>query len=386
MHPGNPLKLIMSLNASSDPSQWISDRAAAFDASGIRKVFDLAATLKDPINLSIGQPDFEVPVEVQEAAITAIRKGKNAYSPTQGIGPLRERLADQIRQQYGHADRDVFICSGTSGGLVLAMLSMINPGDEVIYQDPYFVMYPALLKMCGGVAVPVDSYPDFRLDVAKIEAAITPRTKMILINSPANPTGVTATADEIQAVAELAARHGIALVSDEIYSHFLYDDASISPAAFHDQSIVIDGFSKSHAMTGWRVGFVHGPREVIQTMLKFQQYTFVCSPQPAQWGAVAAMDVSLQPFIEDYGRKRDYVYERLSKNYEVAKPGGAFYLFPKAPGDEGGEAFVRRAIERGLLIIPGKIFSRRDTHFRVSFAASDETLERGMDVLDELAK
>ena len=152
----------------------------------------MAAKLKDPINLSIGQPDFDVPGSIREAAIEAIRSGKNAYSPTQGIGPLRETLLKKVADEYQHPDRDVFISSGTSGGLFLAMLAMVNPGDEVIFMDPYFVMYPAMIQMCGGVPVAVDSYPDFRLDPDKIAAAITPRTKLILVNSPANPTGVTA--------------------------------------------------------------------------------------------------------------------------------------------------------------------------------------------------
>ena len=365
---------------------WIAQRTTTFDASGIRKVFDLAAKLKDPINLSIGQPDFDVPESVQEAAIDAIRSGKNAYSPTQGIGPLREALKSEIDSRYGHADRQVFVSSGTSGGLMLSMLSMIDPGDEVIYLDPFFVMYPALLKMSGGVAVPIDSYPDFQLDPDKIAAAVTDKTKMILLNSPANPTGVTATAEQIEAVARLAAEKNIALVSDEIYSQFHYDEPFVSPAKFNPDTIVIDGFSKSHAMTGWRVGYVHGPKEIISTMLKIQQYSFVCSPQPAQWGALRAMEVNLGEHIHDYHRKRDLLCDGLADHFEFTRPGGAFYLFPKAPGDQGGEAFVHSAIERGLLIIPGNIFSDKDTHFRISFAASDETIQKGVVMLNELAK
>lgn len=364
---------------------WIAERTNAFDSSGIRKVFDLAAKLTDPINLSIGQPDFDVPAEVKAAAIEAIETGKNAYSPTQGIGPLREALKQQVAAKYGHEDRDVFISSGTSGGLMLSMLSMINPGDEVIFLDPFFVMYPSLVKMCGGVPVPIDSYPDFRIDPEKIAAAITPKTKMILLNSPANPTGVTAGEAEMKAVAQLAADQQIALVSDEIYSQFIYDDDFVSPTSFNDQTIVIDGFSKSHAMTGWRVGYVHGPSEIISTMLKLQQYSFVCAPQPAQWGALRAMEVSLDGHIDDYRRKRDLILDGLSDVYEIAKPGGAFYVFPKAPISSGA-AFVEKAIERGLLIIPGIIFSAHDSHFRISFAASDETLARGIELLRELAK
>src|SRR6056297_3198366 len=302
---------------------WIAQRTGAFDSSGIRKVFDLAAKLKDPINLSIGQPDFDVPDEVKAAAIEAIQSGKNAYSPTQGIGPLREALQAAIATDYPDQDREVFISSGTSGGLMLAMLAMIDPGDEVIYLDPYFVMYPALVRMCGGVPVPVDSYPDFQLDPEQIRAAITPRTKMILLNSPANPTGVTASAEALQDVAEIAAEHNIALLSDDIYSRFFYDGPFISPAAFNDQTIVIDGFSKSHAMTGWRVGFVHGPGEVIQTMLKLQQYSFVCAPQPAQWGALRAMEIDLQGHVDDYRRKRDLICDGLAEHYQFTRPNGA---------------------------------------------------------------
>ncbi|MCC9644086.1 aminotransferase class I/II-fold pyridoxal phosphate-dependent enzyme [Rhodopirellula sp. JC740] len=364
---------------------WIADRTTSFDSSGIRKVFDLAAKLKDPINLSIGQPDFDVPEVIQDATVDAIRSGKNAYSPTQGIAPLRERLLAEVRAKYPGQDRDVFISSGTSGGLVLSMLSMINPGDEVIFLDPYFVMYPALVRLCGGVPVKVNSYPDFRLDPAKIEAAITPKTKMILVNSPANPTGVTATEDDLRDVADLAAKHNVALLSDEIYSRFYYDGDFASPASHNPDTIVIDGFSKSHAMTGWRVGYVHGPPEIISTMLKIQQYSFVCSPQPAQWGALRAMEVSLDGHIDDYRRKRDFMVQQLSPHFELTSPGGAFYLFPKAPAGETGSAFVERAIQDGVLIIPGNIFSDQDSHFRISFAADDETLRRGAERLIKLA-
>lgn len=365
---------------------WISDRSQAFDSSGIRRVFDLAASLKDPINLSIGQPDFDVPEAVKGAAIQAIESGKNAYSPTQGIAALRERLGEQVSEVYPtHQDRELFISSGTSGGLVLTMLSMINPGDEVIFMDPYFVMYPSLVRMCGGVPVPVDSYPDFAINPDRIAEAVTPKTKMILLNSPANPTGVTADRESLEAVAKLAQEKGIALVSDEIYSSFFYDGDFVSPAEFNDQTIVIDGFSKSHAMTGWRVGYVHGPKEVISVMLKLQQYSFVCSPQPAQWGALEATRVDLSNHVNDYRKKRDFICSELADYYEIAKPNGAFYVFPKAPCDSGA-AFVERAISENLLIVPGNIFSHRDSHFRISFAASNETLRRGVEVLKRLAQ
>jgi aspartate/methionine/tyrosine aminotransferase len=363
---------------------WIADRTKAFDSSGIRKVFELAAKLKDPINLSIGQPDFDVPEPVKEACIDAIRSGKNGYALTQGMPVLREKVQLQVDQEYGHADRRVFVSSGTSGGLVLAMLSLVNPGDEVILFDPFFVMYEALVKLAGGVPVIVDTYPNFHIDLDDVAEAITIRTKLILFNSPANPTGVTASEAEIRGLAELAAERNIALISDEIYRLFQYDEPFISPARYNEETIVIDGLSKSHAMTGWRVGFVHGPTEVIETMLKVQQYSFVCAPQPAQWAGAVALDVPMDDHIAAYRRKRDMIYEGLKDHFEVTRPGGAFYIFPKAPGDSG-EAFVRRAIENNVLVIPGHIFSRRDSHFRISYAADERTLLRGIDALRKLA-
>ncbi|MCA9645213.1 MAG: aminotransferase class I/II-fold pyridoxal phosphate-dependent enzyme, partial [Myxococcales bacterium] len=287
----------------------------------------------------------------------------------------------------GHDDRKLLVTSGTSGALVLAMLALVDPGDEVICFDPYFVMYPALCGMVGGKAVMVDTYPDFRIDPDKVAAAITPRTKLILLNSPANPTGVVATREEVQALAELAARRNIALLSDEIYSRFTFDGSLTSPAEFNEHTLVIDGFSKSHALTGWRLGWAHGPAAIIEKMTMLQQYTFVCAPQPFQWAALEAMNAPTEQHRCAYAKKRDRIVAGLQKaGYEVAPPGGAFYVFPKAPKQyAGGTEFVSRAIERELLIIPGAIFSSRDSHFRISYAACDETIERGLAVLAELA-
>ena len=364
---------------------WIADRTRNFDSSGIRKMFDLASKLDDPINLSIGQPDFDVPQPVKDEMIDAIQTGKNGYALTQGMPVLREKLQAKIDAQFGHDDRKAFICSGTSGGLFLSFLATINAGDEVIFFDPYFVMYPALVELAGGVPIKLSTYPDFQPDLNKLEDAITDKTKMILLNSPSNPTGICFTEDKIKAVAELAQRKGIILVSDEIYSEFMYDQKNISPAQFNPNTIVIDGFSKSYAMTGLRVGWVHGPAEIIDTMLKVQQYTFVCAPQPAQWGCAVAMDTDISSHVRAYAGKRDKLIAGLADNFEIVKPGGAFYVFPKLPWGTGQE-FVEAAIENNLMVIPGNIFSDADTHFRISYAASDEKLQQGIDVLNKIAK
>ena len=365
---------------------WIAERTRCFDSSGIRKVFDLSANLTDPVNLSIGQPDFDVPEEARQAAVDAIQSGKNGYALTQGMPVLREKLQAKIDGQYGHADREVFVTCGTAGALVLAMMALVNPGDEVIVFDPYFVLYDALAGLVGGKVVYVDTYPDFRIDPDRVAAAVTPRTKMIVFNSPANPTGVVAGREEIRGLAELAARHDIVLVSDEIYREFCYDEPFVSPAEHNDRTLVVDGFSKTYGMPGWRLGFAHGPAAIIQEMVKLQQYSFVCAPQPAQWAGAVAMDVDMSPHINAYRHKRDMLVEGLSNDYEVVRPGGAFYAFAKVPWGTGTE-FVEKAItEHQLLIIPGNVFSRRDTHFRLSYAASDAVIQRGIEILRKLAQ
>jgi aspartate aminotransferase/aminotransferase len=364
---------------------WIADRMHRIDASGIRRVFDLAATMDNPINLSIGQPHFDTPQPVKDALCEAVQSGRNAYSQTQGIAPLLQLLQDDVQQRYAHSDRQIFVTSGTSGALMLALCTLLDPGDEVIVFDPWFVMYKHLTTLAGGKVVQVSTYPDFKIDVQKVEQAITDRTKVILFNSPSNPTGAVATRDEVQALAELAARHDIALISDEIYRSFCYDGEFQSPAEFNDQTIVVDGFSKSHSMTGHRLGYVHGPAFVIEQMKKLQQFTFVCAPHPVQWAGVTAWQMDLSENFAQYAGKRDLMVSELQDDFEVHGGQGAFYLFLKTPWGTGTE-FVTEAIRNNVLIIPGNVFSSVDTHFRLSFAATDDMLKAGAEVLRRLAR
>lgn len=367
-------------------SHWLADRTRLFDASGIRKVFDLGAKLKNPINLSIGQPDFDVPETVRRAAIDAIENRKNGYALTQGMPVLREKLLERVKKEYAHADRELFVTSGTSGGLMLALMVLLNPGDEVIVFDPYFVMYNALVKVAGGTPVMIDTYPDFKIDLNRVADAITPRTKMILFNSPANPTGVVADEQTVRGLAQLASERNVVLLSDEIYRAFCFDQPFVSPAKYNEQTLVLDGFSKTYGMPGWRVGFAHGPAAIINEMIKLQQYSFVCAPHPFQLAGAACLDLDITDQIAAYRRKRDMIVAGLAGDYELVAPGGAFYAFPKLPWGTGME-FVGRGIEEHqLLIIPGNVFSQRDTHFRISYAASDETIERGIEALKKLAK
>jgi aspartate/methionine/tyrosine aminotransferase len=364
---------------------WIADRTRAIEVSGIRKVFDLAKSLTDPVNLSIGQPDFDVPLPIKAAAHAAIDAGHNGYTVTQGIPELRARIQAEVRARYPGQDREVFITSGTSGGLVVAACCTIDPGDEVIIFDPYFVMYPHLITLAGGTAVVIDTYPDFRINVARVEAALTPRTKAIVVNSPANPTGMLHERGALRDLAQLAAARRVLLFSDEVYRVFSYDAPFTSPAEWSEDVLVFDGFSKAYGMTGWRLGFCHGPRRLIEEMIKLQQLTYVCAPSMVQYAGVAAWDYDVAAHVKDYRGKRDRLYRGLRDHFEMVKPGGAFYLFPKAPWGSGTE-FVAEAIRNNLLVIPGNTFSRRDTHFRISYAASDQTIDRGIEILTRLAR
>lgn len=367
----------------SDP--WIAHRMAGIELSGIRKVFELGRSLADPIDLSIGQPDFDVPGPVKAAAHAAIDRGDNGYTVTQGIPQLRNVILADVQRQYPAHDRGLVVTSGSSGGLLLAMLAAVNPGDEVIVFDPYFVIYPHIVTLAGGTPVFIDTYPDFALDVDRVRNAITPRTKAILVNSPANPTGRVAPLDELRDLAHLAAERNVLLISDEIYRPFCHETPFHSPAEFNDRVLVIDGFAKSHAMTGWRLGFAHGPRRLIEEMTKLQQFSYVCAPSIVQHAGVVAWTQDTSAHVSEYRKKRDLMYTGLKDHYDLPPPGGAFYLFPTAPRPTG-TAFVEEAVRNGVLVIPGGVFSRRDTHFRLSYAATDRTLHRGVEALQKLAR
>jgi len=306
--------------------KYVADRTSKVDASGIRKVFALAARLKDPVNFSIGQPDFD-------------------------------------------------------------FMALINPGDEVIIPDPYFVIYKHLVNMLGGRCVFVDSYPDFELPVDKISDSITEKTKLIIVNSPCNPTGVVYSQDRIKALAEVAAQRDIIVLMDEIYEKFCYDGDCASIANYYDKTLLLRGFSKSYGMPGWRLAYVAAHESlagVVEEMTKIQQYTFVCAPTPFQKAAIAALDYDVSDLVDAYRKKRDLIYEGLKDKFELTRPSGAFYAFVKAPGGSATR-FVEKAIENNVLIIPGNVFSEKDTHFRISYATSDNKIRQGVEILGRLA-
>lgn len=370
------------------PAIRLADRVSRIDSSGIRRIFDLAKSLKDPINLSIGQPDFDVDDRVKDAAITAIRAGRNSYTLTQGIPELRALALAEEERFTGRrsGDGEVLITSGVSGGLFLALLTLVDHGTEVIIPDPYFVMYKHLVNLFGGTPVYLDTYASgFGIDPERFERLITPRTRVLLLNSPANPTGRIIPPDQLQGIARVCQKHGITVVSDEIYRLFAYGPME-SIAKYHDQTLVLVGHSKTFAMTGWRLGYACGPAAIVQAMTKVQQYSFVCAPSVVQYAALACPQVDNARHLADYRRKRDLMVGILSRRFELAPPDGAFYLWAKVPKGTTGTAFVDKAIANNCLIIPGAVFSERDTHIRICYTVPDEKLKAGAELLCRLAE
>jgi aspartate/methionine/tyrosine aminotransferase len=363
---------------------FIASRMAKIDSSGIRKVFDLAQKMENPLSLSIGQPDFDVPDAIKEEAIEQIRAGFNKYTVTQGIPELRDGVRKHLAEHRMVQAEEVMITSGVSGGLVLASLVLINPGDEVLIPDPYFVMYKHLVNLSGGIPVFYNTYPDFRLRKEELASKVTSKTKILILNSPSNPTGRVLDEGQLKMAADFAQVHDLLILSDEIYEDFVYDSPYVSIGSLYPKTLTVSGFSKSHAMTGWRVGYAAGPGSIIREMIKLQQFSFVCAPSFAQKAALLGLSQRPEKAIVQYKAKRDRIYEKLKEFLNVEKPDGAFYIFPEAPGGRA-TAFVAKAIDKGLLIIPGNVFSERDTHMRISYAAADETIDKGIEILREIA-
>ena len=375
-----------------------SDRATTIDVSGIRRAFQLGAKLEDPINLSIGQPDFPVPQQLKDAAVHAINDDQNGYTLTAGNPKLLDAIKTQLHNDVGWTidgeELDVMVTSGTSGGLLLSFMAMLNPGDEAIVADPYFVVYTALGPMTGSTIRLCDTYPDFRMTAARVEPLITDRTKVVLVNSPANPTGVVLDDAEMKDLADLCNRHDILLISDEIYDLFTWPEhldhrgRCPSPANHTRDMLLIRGFGKTYGCTGWRLGYAAGPASLIAEMAKLQQYSFVCAPSMAQAGVLACFDTDMSDTVARYHRRSQMVLDAFEGLTNVTQPGGAIYAFIEVPPSMGLTAtqFSELAIERNVIVIPGDVFSERDTHFRISIATDEQRLAEGLAILSGLMR
>jgi len=361
-----------------------ADRMGDIEQSGIRKILDLSGKVKDPINFSIGRPDFDVPQPLKDDAKYWIQEGYNKYTVSRGDPLLVEKLHEYLKKRKMIFE-DVIATVGVAGGLTLVFTALVNPGDEVLFPDPYFLNYYYMTKLMGGVPKYIETYPDFKLRAEEIEKKITKKTKFIIINSPNNPTGQVYTREELEMVVQIARKHDLFIVSDDVYERFNYDDpAPISIGQMYEKTIILNGFSKSWAMTGWRLGYVAASKEFIAKIIPIQQYFYSCPPAFAQRVGVKALDYDVSNHVADYKIKRDLIYNGLKAKYNVVKPRGAFYIFPEAPGKDG-EKFVEKALDNNVFMIPGGVFSQKRTHFRISFAVPDETIERGVEILNKLA-
>ena len=372
----------------------LATRMKGIEGSGVRRMFELVSSMKDPINLSIGQADYDAPPEMKEAAIQAIQEGKNRYTVTQGIPELVEGVLDHIEKREGFRPASAFMTSGVSGGLLLSCLALLDPGDLVLLPDPFFVMYKNVLEIVGAKVAYFDLYPKepgsgWQPDLQEIEQLFSQRPKLLLLNSPSNPTGGILPAKTLDLFTELASKYGTWILSDEIYDHFSYDGpfpSMIPRMKRHERCIVLGGFSKTWGVPGWRLGWAIGPEAILDKMRLLQQYTFVCCPTPLQYGALAGIDLDMSTELVSYRKKRDMVFEGLADLYDLEKSQGSFYAFPAYPEGWTEKEFLQACLEQRLLIVPGSAFSRAATHFRISFAASDEVLQKGLAILRSLVK
>jgi len=365
----------------------IANGSKKVEYSGIRKIFALAGNNPQAVDLTLGQPDFAVPSIIQKEAIASIQKGFNKYAPSQGLLELRKAIALKLQRENSIAAQpdEIIITAGATGALLLAFFCLINPGDEIIIFDPYFVAYKQLGLLFQAKIKFIPTYPDFRLNLKLLTKAISAKTKFIIINSPNNPTGQVYTKQELKKIAQIAEKNNLLIISDEVYEKFIYDGRHFSIGSIYPNTLTINGFSKSVGLSGWRIGYAHGPKTIIDEMVKIQQFSFVCVPAFMQKATVKALSIKENKFLKQYRQRRDYICQSLQNDYQFDKPAGAFYFFIKAPKDNS-EKFLKAMMGKKLFFLPGNIFSLQDTHFRISYACAQRDLIKAVEILKDYKK
>ncbi|MGC8784975.1 MAG: aminotransferase class I/II-fold pyridoxal phosphate-dependent enzyme [Armatimonadota bacterium] len=371
----------------------LSHAVASVPPSGIRRFFDVAAQLEDCISLGVGEPDFVTPWHIREAAIWAIEKGFTTYTSNYGLFTLRQRIAAHLKARYGvdySPENEILVTVGVSEALDLAMRALLNPGDEVIFFEPSYVSYAPCVLFASGkpVPVPTDYRQGFQPDVHRLRQAITPRTKAILLCYPNNPTGAVASRAALEEVVRIAVEHDLYLITDEIYDRLVYDTehtcvASLPGAA--ERTILLGGFSKSYAMTGWRIGYACAPAPIIEMMMKVHQYTMLCAPIAAQKAAEEAIEhgeSEVERMRREYDRRRRLIVERLNDiGLECVPPQGAFYVFPsiRCTGLCSEEFTEQLLWEERVAVVPGNVFGNSgEGHVRLSYATSLPKIEEAL--------
>ncbi|TWE00292.1 aminotransferase [Peribacillus frigoritolerans] len=362
--------------------------------SGIRKFYNMVADIEGTISLTIGQPDFPTPTHIKEAAKQAINNDYTVYTHNAGYLELREAASNYVKDKYNldyDPANEVIVTSGASEGIDIAFRTILIPGNEVILPGPVYPGYEPIIKMCGATPVYADTTKNgFRLTANILEKYITENTRCIVLPYPSNPTGVTLTAEELLDIAELVRGKDIFILADEIYSELVFDQEHVSIATFlKEQTIVLNGLSKSHSMTGWRIGLLFAPAAISQHLLKVHQYNVTCAASISQRAALEALTAGRNdaiPMKTEYARRREYVYSRLqAMKLEIVKPNGAFYFFIKLPeGYDSSLDFCLKLVQQEkVAVVPGDAFSPLgEGYFRISYAYSMETLEKALDRIE----
>jgi len=375
--------------------QWIHPQVRNIEVSGIRKMANRVARYSDVLSLTIGQPDFLTPQHIIEAAKRAMDSGKTVYTPNAGLPELRQAAARYVRVKYGldyDPSSEVLVTIGASQALDMALRTIVTPGSEVILPGPVYPGYEPLIRMCGGEPVHVDTTgTGFKMTAEAIRGRLTERTRAVILASPSNPTGAVFTPEELAAIAQELADRELFIISDEIYSELVYGRPHVSIAALpgmREKTIVINGLSKSHSMTGWRIGFAFAPETIARHMVKVLQYNVTCASSISQYAALEAVTAGIDdalPMRKAYEERRDYAYRRLVEaGFDVVQPEGAFYIFPSIRRfGRTSEAFAYELLDRErVAVVPGDAFSPfGEGYIRISYACSMDVLSEALDRL-----
>ncbi|MDW8009422.1 MAG: aminotransferase class I/II-fold pyridoxal phosphate-dependent enzyme [Chloroflexota bacterium] len=372
---------------------YLSKKVESIPSSGIRRFFELIASLDGVISLGVGEPDFVTPEAFSRAAFEAVARGETHYTSNYGLPQLRRAVARHLERLYGvryDPDREIIITVGVSEGLLLAAHAILDPGDELLCPDPYYVAYQPVCVLAGGtfVPVPTEMENEFRLRAEDLEARITPRTKALLIGYPSNPTGAQMTREDLMAIARVVERHDLVVISDEIYDRLSYDlphTCFASLPGMRERTVLLGGFSKAYALTGWRVGWACAPAPILEAMMKVHQYVIMSAPTPSQYAALAALEEGEEEsrrMVEDFDRRRHLVMEALQRmGLPCPPPRGAFYAFPsvRSTGLDDVEFAHRLLQEEKVAVIPGSAFGERGRgHVRICYAAPRHHLEEAL--------
>jgi aminotransferase len=377
--------------------QFLADRVLTLKPSGIRRFFDLAASMDGVISLGVGEPDFVTSWRVREACIQSLEQGFTSYTANAGMTELKDEISLYLNGKYNihyNPESEVLVTVGASQAIDLALRAIVNPGDEIIIVEPSFVAYGPTVTLAGGIPIPIQTLPEqqFKLQPEQIEDVITTRTKAIMICSPNNPTGTVLNEDELTNIAEIAERHNLLILSDEIYAELCYDEPHTSFAslpAMRERTILLSGFSKGFAMTGWRIGYAAAPKPILQAMLKIHQYAMMCAPTMAQFAALEALKngkKDAEKMRNEYRHRRNYFVESMNEiGLPCHLPGGAFYAFPSITrtgftSEEFAEHLLK---EEKVAVVPGSVFGASgEGHIRCSYASSMEQLQEAVFRID----